>query len=100
MALNASAIQYGIRGSADASLAVDGDLSTASCSGTVNQSWWSVDLGSSGYITGVQVTNDGSAIFCKHSYVPIFFVLFVITRNHRFQSVSLINDAVFRLSLG
>ena len=58
VALTRPASQYTTWNTSVASLAVDGDPFTRSCSFGQNQSWWSVDLGSSRLTVGVQVVNN------------------------------------------
>ena len=60
MALTQPAIQYTTWSTFTASLAVDGTLSTASCTGGITnmRQWWAVDLGQPQYIDVVQVSGD------------------------------------------
>jgi len=50
-----------------ATLAVDGDINTVSCTHSLwNNPWWSVDLGAPYYVDHVTVTNDISHVFGNH----------------------------------
>jgi len=60
VALQRPALQNSTFGSAVASLAVDNNLTTSSCTDTTVQPWWSVDLGRPMDVGRVCVTNNDS----------------------------------------
>ena len=65
VALQRRAVQISTYSTKVASLAVDGSLSTASCThyDTSTQPWWSVDLGSPMAVARVTVTNEGNPTY-------------------------------------
>ena len=60
LALSKSASQISTYKTAVASRAVDGSLTTASCTLNAIHQWWSVDLGAAYDVGRVTVTNDGN----------------------------------------
>ena len=67
VALQRSAVQSSTYETLVASLAVDGNLNTGSCTGSTNspEPWLSVDLGTPMDVSRVCVTNDGHQDFGK-----------------------------------
>ena len=62
VAIGHTAYQMNIYGSMLASLAVDGNNQTSSCTWTGNnQPWWAVDIGSQAHVATVVVTNNVQA---------------------------------------
>jgi len=58
VALGKLAVQSSTLTKSPASLAVDGDMDTTSCTETSLEPWWSVDLGEPMTVDHVIVTND------------------------------------------
>jgi len=58
-----------------ASLAVDNDLGTASCTISHEEPWWSVDLGTQMDVASVCVTNDAHDVYGRF---PIMIILIYI----------------------
>ena len=66
VAFGRDADQSSTYSTATASMAVDNDLATVSCTNMATLTpWWSVDLGSQMYVYRVQVTNDANSYYCK-----------------------------------
>ena len=61
LALNKSVVQSSTYEDMVATLAVDGDVNTVSCTVSLwNNPWWSVNLGAPYYVDHVTVTNDNN----------------------------------------
>jgi len=71
LALNQPASQISTYPSTVASRAVDGSLTTESCTLNAIHPWWSVDLGAAYDVGRVTVTNDANQNYGNTCFIPV-----------------------------